>query len=53
MWNLRNDTNELTKQKETHRLENEQFPAGVEGERGRGEEGIVRELGMTCTHGCN
>ena len=25
----------------------------VEGERGRGEEGIVRELGMTCTHGCN
>ena len=39
MWNLKiNDTNELTKQKETHRLR--------EGIYGCREEGIVREFGM-------
>ena len=31
-------------------LENKQFWAG---ERRRGEEEIVREFGMTCTHCCN
>ena len=39
MWNLnRNDTTELTKQKETHRLRERAY--GCQGK------GIVRELGM-------
>ena len=43
MWNLkRNDTNELTKQKETHRLGEEAY--GCQG-MGQGE-GIVGEFGM-------
>ena len=42
-WNLkRNDTNELTKQKETHRLGEQTY--GCWGE-GRGE-GILREFGV-------
>ena len=41
MWNLkRNDTNELTRQKEIHRLRKQTY-----GCRGWGWEGIVRELG--------
>ena len=47
MWNLkRNDTNELTKQKETHRLRERTY--GCRGnEQG---EGIVGSLGCTCIH---
>ena len=42
MWNLKiNDTNELTRQKEIHRLRKQTY-----GCRGRGWEGIVRELGV-------
>ena len=45
MWTLkRNDTNELTKQKETHRLREWTYGGGGLGE-GWGE-GIVREFGM-------
>ena len=43
MWNLkRNDTNELIKQKETHRVR--EWTYGCKGVR------IVRDFGMTCTH---
>ena len=43
MWNLkRNDTNELTRQKQTHRLREQTY--GYQG--GRMGEGIVREFGF-------
>ena len=43
MWNLkRNDTNELTKQKETHRLRKRTY--------GCWGEGIVRKFGMDMYH---
>ena len=47
MWNLkRNDTNELKKQKETHRLR--ELTYGCSGNK-QGE-GIVGSLGWTCIH---
>ena len=47
MWNLkRNDTIELTKQKESYRLREQTYGYQGSGAGGGWEKGIVREFGM-------
>ena len=45
-WNLKNNTNGLTKQKQTH-IENKRMVT-----KGEGREGWIRSVGLTDTHHC-